>query len=165
MSTASLALTIPLAALLLLLAGLSGTVGLRGRGGALTRDGRMGVRTPASMASDESFAVANRVAAPVALGAAAIALVVAVLIVALPLSSVGALILFVVALAAVFALLLAAGTLGDRAARHVPVPARRPAAGGAGCGGCGCGGGGCSKLTRTAEPVCEPAAEPATGSA
>ena len=105
MSTASLALTIPLAALLLLLAGLSGTVGLRGRGGALTRDGRMGVRTPASMASDEAFAVANRVAAPVALGAAAIALVVAVLIVALPLSSVGALILFVVALAAVFALL------------------------------------------------------------
>jgi len=152
-STASLALTIPLAVVLLLLAGLSGTVGLRGRAGALSRDGRMGVRTPASMASDEAFGVANRVAAPVALGAAAIAALLAVLILVLPVSSAGALILFVVALAVVFTLLLLAGALGDRAARHVPIPARRPAADGAGCGGCGCGGGGCSKLTRNTEPA------------
>jgi hypothetical protein len=156
-STASLALTIPLAVVLLLLAALSGTVGLRGRAGTLTRDGRMGVRTPASMASDEAFGVANRVAAPVALGAAAIAALLAVLILVLPVSSVAVLILFVVALAAVFGLLVMAGVLGDRAARHVPIPARQPAAGGAGCGGCGCGGGGCSKLTRNAEPAADSA--------
>lgn len=153
MSTASLALTIPLAAVLLSLAALSGTVGLRGRSGSLSRDGRMGVRTPASMASDEAFGVANRVAAPVALGAAAVAALVAVLILVLPLSWVGVLVLCLVALAAVFGLLLMAGVLGDRAARHVPIPARKPAAEGAGCGGCGCGGGGCSKLTRNAEPA------------
>jgi hypothetical protein len=150
-------LTIPLAVVLLLLAALSGTVGVRGRTGALSRDGRMGVRTPASMAGDEAFGVANRVAAPVAIGAAAIAAVLAVLILVLPVSSVGALILFVVALTVVFALLLVAGALGDRAARHVPIPARKPAATGAGCGGCGCGGGGCSKLTRTAEPAADSA--------
>lgn len=157
-STASLALTIPLAVVLLLPAALSGLVGLRGRAGALTRDGRMGVRTPASMASDEAFAVANRVAAPVALGAAAVAAVIAVLILVLPVSAAVAVILFLVGLAAVFALLLVAGTLGDRAARHVPLPARKPGTdGGAGCGGCGCGGGGCSKLTRSTAPAADPA--------
>ena len=153
MTTASLALTIPLAAVLLLLAALSGAVGLRGRAGSLSREGRMGVRTPASMASDDAFAVANRVAAPIALGAAVIAAVVAVLLFVLPLSTVGVVVVFVVTLAADFGLLVAAGALGDRAARHVPLPARRPASAGAGCGGCGCGDGGCSKLTRNAEPA------------
>ena len=153
MATASLALTVPVAVVLLLLAALSGVVGVRGRAGALTRDGRMGVRTPASMASDEAFGVANRVAAPVALGAAAIAGLLAVVILVLPLSTVAVVVAVVVALTVTFALLVYAGVLGDRAARHVPIPARKPVSGGAGCGGCGCGGGGCSKLTRSSEPA------------
>ena len=140
-SSAPLALTVPLAVVLLMLAALSGTVGLRGRSGSLTRAGRMGVRTPASTASDEAFRVANRVAAPVALGAAAIAALLAVLILFLPLPTVGVLILFLVALAAVFGLLVAAGVLGDRAARHVPLPARRPTP----------PVGGCSKFPRKTE--------------
>ena len=81
--------------------------------------------------------MANRVAAPVALGAAAIAALLAVLILVLPLSTGAVVISFAVALVAAFALLVTAGVLGDRAARHVPIPARKPDAGGAGCGGCG----------------------------
>lgn len=157
MPTASLALTLPLAAVLLVVAGLAGSMGLRARSGSLTRDGRMGVRTPASLASNESFGVANRVAAPVALGAAVIAALLAGLLLVLPLSAVAAVICFVVGLVAAFALLVTAGVLGDRAARHVPIPARKPAASGSGCGGCGCGGGGCSKLTRNSPGAAEPA--------
>ena len=153
MPTASLALTLPLAAVLLVVAVPAGSMGLRGRSDSLTRDGRMGVRTPASMASDEAFGVANRVAAPLALGAAAIAALLAVLILVLPLSTVSVVVSFVVALVGAAALLVTAGRLGDRAARHVPIPARRPVAGGGGCGGCGCGGGGCSKLTRNSAPA------------
>jgi hypothetical protein len=156
-SIASLALTLPLAAVLAAVAVLSAAVGLRARSDTLTRDGRLGVRTPASLASDEAFTVANRVAAPICLGSAAIAGVVAVLVLVLPLSIVAALIAFAVALAACLALLLTAGVLGDRAARHVPIPARRPASAGAGCGGCGCGGGGCAKLTRESRPVTDSA--------
>jgi hypothetical protein len=151
--TASLALTLPLAALLLIVAGLAATMGLRGRAGTLSRDGRLGVRTAASMAGDDAFAVANRVAAPVALGTALIAGVLAVLMLLLPLSTGAVLIAFGLGLVATMVLLTTAGVLGDRAARHVPIPARRPAAGGAGCGGCGCDGGGCSKLTRNARPA------------
>jgi hypothetical protein len=83
--------------------------------------------------------------------------VLAVLLLVLPLSAAAALICFVVGLAAAFALLVTAGVLGDRAARHVPIPARQPAASGAGCGGCGCGGGGCSKLTRNSPTAADPA--------
>ncbi len=156
-STASLALTIPLAVVLLLPAALSGLVGLRGRAGALTRTGGWACAPrPAWPATRRSRR--QPVAAPVALGAAAVAAVIAVLILVLPVSAAVAVILFLVGLAAVFALLLVAGTLGDRAARHVPLPARKPGTdGGAGCGGCGCGGGGCSKLTRSTAPAADPA--------
>ena len=157
MPTASLALTLPLAAILLVIAVPAVAMGLRGRSGTLTRDGRLGVRTPASTASDAAFAVANRVAAPITLGAAAIAATLAVLILLLPLSTVAVVSCFVVALAVAFVLLMTAGVLGDRAARHVPIPARMPASAGAGCGGCGCAGGGCSKLTRNSTPAADSA--------
>jgi hypothetical protein len=148
--TASLALIVPLAVALAALSVLAAVTGLRARAGVLTRDGRLGVRSPASLASDEAFAVANRVAAPLALGAAAISGVAAVLIAVLPWSSAAVLIAFALASVSSLVLLVLAAVLGDRAARHVPLPARRPADGGAGCGGCGCGGGGCAKLSRDA---------------
>ena len=159
MSAAPLVLTIPLVALLALLAIASAVMAVRGYAGTLPRSGRLGVRSPAAMASDEAFAIANRVASPVAAGAAAVAGVLGLLTLVLPLPTAGTLTIFVIGLAGSMTLLVVAGVLGDRAARHVPIPARRPgSAGGAGCSGCACGGGGCAGLTRT-----DPAA--ATGSA
>ena len=67
---APLALTIPLAVVLLVLAISAGVMGYRGRVGLLDRHGRLGLHTPAAQASDAAFALANRVAAPVVLGAA-----------------------------------------------------------------------------------------------
>ncbi len=150
MSNAPLALTIPLALLLAVLAAAAAVMARRGSAGAMQRSDRLGVHTPAAMASENAFAVANRVAAPVSAGAAAVAAVIAVLVVVLPLSSAGALTVFVIGLAGSMGLLVAAGVLGDRAARQVPIPARKPgSAGGAGCSGCACGGGGCAGISRT----------------
>ena len=151
MSAAPLALTIPLVALLAVLAVAAAVMARRGFAGTLRRSSRLGVHSPAAMASDEAFALANRVAAPIAAGAAAVAGVLGVLTLVLPLATVGTVTVFVIGLAGSMVLLVVAGVMGDRAARQVPIPARRPrsAGGGAGCNGCACGGGGCAGLTRT----------------
>ena len=149
-SEAPLWLTIPLAVLLAAIGVASAVMARGGFAGSLTRKSRMGVHSPAAMASDEAFTLANRVAAPVAGGAAVVALVAAVLVVFLPLPTVASLVVGLVGLAGSVVLLLVAGVLGDRAARQVPIPARKPAsAGGAGCSGCACGGGGCAGITRS----------------
>ena len=148
--SASLSLILPLVALLLLLAVASAVMARGGFAGSLRRAGRLGVHSPAAMASDEAFATANKVAAPVAAGAAGIAAVVALLLLVLAPSTATALVMAAVGLVGSGALLLAAGVLGDRAARLVPIPAAAPATGsGAGCGGCACGSGGCAGLTPT----------------
>lgn len=147
MTYAPLALTIPLAAALLLLAVPAAITGYRGRSGRLQRRGRLGLHTPAAQASDEAFALANRVAAPVLLGAAAVGTACAIVVLALPVGVAGAIIATALGLAGIFALMAAGSTLGERAARTVPLPARKPA-GCCGGGGCGCGaGGGCSAGT------------------
>src|SRR5664280_2429600 len=107
--SASLSLTLPLVALLLLLAVTSAVMARGGFAGSLRRSGRLGVHSPAAMASDEAFVTANKVAAPVAAGAAVIAAVIAVLLLVLAPSTT--------------AITSAAGVLGDRAARLVPIPA------------------------------------------
>jgi hypothetical protein len=148
-SNAPLVLTIPLALLLAALAIAAALMARKGTAGTLQRSGRLGVHTPAALASDDAFAVANRVAAPISAGAAAVAAVVALLLILLPLSTAAAITVFVVGLAGSMALLVAAGVLGDRAARQVPIPARKPGTpGGAGCSGCACGGGGCAGISR-----------------
>ncbi len=148
-SLAPLTLSLPLAVVLGVVAVAAAVVAARGFAGSLPRTSRLGVHTPAALASDASFEVANRVAAPIAAGAAVVAAVLAVLVVALPLGWVGALTIGIIGIAGSFALLVAAGVVGDRAARQVPVPARRPGGGaGGGCGGCACGGGGCAGLSR-----------------
>jgi hypothetical protein len=102
------------------------------------------------MASEEASALANRVAAPIAAGAAVVAVISAVLMVFLPLPVAAGVVVGLVGLAGALVLLLVAGVLGDRAARQVPIPARKPSsAGGSGCSGCACGGGGCAGITRT----------------
>lgn len=150
MSDAPLFLTIPLALLLVVLAAAAGVMAVRGRSGSLQRTDRLGVHTPAAMASDTAFRTANRVAAPVSAGAAVIAGVLAILVVALPVPTAATLIIGLVGLAGALALLVVAGVLGDRAARQVPIPARRPGSAAAGsCSGCACGGGGCAGISRT----------------
>ena len=149
-SEAPLWLTIPLAVLLLATGAASAVMARGGFAGSLTRKNRMGVHSPAAMASDEAFTLANRVAAPIAAGAAAVAAVSAVLMIFLPLPTAAGVVVGLVGLVGSIVLLLVAGVLGDRAARQVPIPARKPSsAGGAGCSGCACGGGGCAGITRT----------------
>ena len=151
-SNAPAAFTIAVAALLLVVAVLSVLTARRGWNGTLRRDGRLGIHAPAAAASDRSFAVANKVAAPVVGGAALVAVVFAVLVLVLPVATAATVVIAVLGMLAVPALLIAAGVLGERAARTLPVPARRPKPSAA-CDGCACGGAGCAGLTRTAVPV------------
>lgn len=110
-----------------------GGVGVGGLIGRLPRNRFAGVRTPATMRDDETFALANRIAGPTMLAAAAL----------LTIGGIAALLLDgVLAVAAVVVALLGAlltagsgGSVGARAA------AAMPAAETAGCGNaCGCGG-------------------------
>lgn len=148
MSPAPLVLSLLLAALFLALAALSLVTARGGWRGTLRRQGKLGIHSPAAMDDDTHFQVANRVAAPVVAAAGAVAIVLAVVLLALSWSTPTSVVIGVVGLAGVFGLQLAAGVLGERAARALPRAARKPA-GGAGCGGCACGGGGCAGLTRT----------------
>lgn len=150
MSAAPLFVSIPFALLLIALAAAAGLMAARGRAGSLQRTDRLGVHTPAALAGDEAFAVANRVAAPVAGGAAVVAGVIAVLVVVLPVPTAATVVIALVGLAGSLALLVAAGVLGDRAARQVPIPARRPGSATTGsCGESACGGGGCAGISRS----------------
>jgi hypothetical protein len=142
-SPAPLALTVPLAVLLLLLAVPSGVAGYRGRIGTLDRAGRLGLHTPAAIASEKAFALANRVAAPLMIGAAGVGVVCGLLVLLLPMGVAGAVMVAVLGLAGVLGQWYAASTLGERAASTVPRPARKPGSDGASCCG-GCGDGGCA---------------------
>ena len=148
-SNAPAGFTVPVALLLLVLAAIAAVNARRGWAGTLTRTGRLGIHSPAASASDDAFLMANRVAAPVVGGAAAIAVLLAVLVVVLPVPTALTITLGVLGLIAVIGLQMYGGVLGEAAARTMPVPARRPAPSAA-CSGCACGGGGCSGLTRNA---------------
>jgi hypothetical protein len=143
-SHAPLALTVPLAVVLLLLAVPSAITAYRGRDGTLDRRGRLGLHTPAAQASERAFALANRVAAPLVSGAAGVGLVCAALVLALPVGVAGSIVVAALGLVGLFAQLYAASVLGERAAMTVPRPARKPEPGAGCCGGCGCGDGGCA---------------------
>jgi hypothetical protein len=143
-SHAPLALTVPVAVVLLLLAVPSGIAAYRGRIGTLDRAGRLGLHTPAAIASERAFALANRVASPLMAGAAGVGLVCGLLVLLLPIGVAGAVMVAALGLVGLLGQLYAATTLGERAALTVPRPARKPGSDGASCcGGCGCGEGGC----------------------
>ncbi len=148
MSPAPFALSVPLALVLLLIAAPAVVAARGGWAGTLRRDGRLGVHARAATTSDDAFRVANRVAAPVVAGAAAVAVLAAVLVLALRLPTAATMVVAAIGLVGAVALLLVAGSLGERAAQTVPVPARRPGSDGPGCGSCACGSGGCAGLTR-----------------
>ncbi|TQF74658.1 SdpI family protein [Rhodococcus spelaei] len=117
------------ASVLFVLAIVVGSVAVAGLTGRLPRNRWAGVRTPETLASEETFALANRIAGPT-MAAAALLLVIGG-IGALTLGTVGG--FGVAAVAVVAALVTAAygGTVGARAAA---------AAAPAGCGdACGCG--------------------------
>ena len=93
----------------------------------LPRNRFAGVRTVASLRDEETFAVANRVGAPLSAGAGAVAVLggVATGIRSLATADAGMagpVTVLVIAAIGTAALTVAGGVLGDRAARGVPVP-------------------------------------------
>ncbi len=145
MSYAPLTLTLPVAAILLALAIPAAVAASRGWTGRLTRLGRLGLHTPAALASDRAFALANRVSAPLVAGAAITGIVCALVALALPLGTLGAVTVLALGFIGLVGQLVGAARIGDRAARTVPLPARKPAAGGGCCGGCDCGDDACTR--------------------
>lgn len=110
-------------------------IGWRGMRGQLPVNRYFGVRTEASMRSDEAFTLANRAAAPSLLAAGAVGVLAGVSLPVLA-STFSVVLVVVLGLVGVFVLTGAGGVLGDRVAQTVPEPA--PVGGG--CGGCA---GGC----------------------
>jgi uncharacterized membrane protein len=125
-----------LVTVLLLLGGSLLLVGALGWMARLPRNRWAGVRTPASMSSDEAFAAANRVAGPVVVTAGAVAVLSGLL--AIGTDSALRAVLASIGLVGAIVLTLAGGVLGNRAATLAP---KSP------CAGCACGAGGCGAIT------------------
>lgn len=125
-------------AVLGVLVGWGGVLGLREK---LPRDRGAGVRTRATLRSDEAFRVANRAAGLPTVVAGAVGVLSGGAGLVMP-TLWGTLIAAVIGLAGMFALVAGGGALGHRAALAVPEPAPEAA----GCGGCACGAGGCGAL-------------------
>ena len=104
---------------LLLVAAAALTTAALTRSGSLRRTGRAGVRTPASLASDESFATANRTAAPFLVLAGVFAILAAVLVGATGLRGSGGVLALVGCGVVVGGLLVLGAARGERAARLV----------------------------------------------
>jgi hypothetical protein len=124
------------------LVGWGGFLGWRER---LPRERGAGVRTAATMRSDEAFRVGNKVAGLPTLAGGLIGVLGGVAGLVMP-TSAGTIVAVAVALIGLFALLVGGGVLGNKAAAAVPEPTSIPA----GCTGCACGAGGCGVLTRAA---------------
>lgn len=111
-------------------------IGWRGLRGQLPPNRYVGVRTPATMRSEEAFELGNRVGSPAMLAGGAVAILAGV---AEPLLSTGfsAALVAVLGIVGAFALMVVGGVLGNRAAEGLPDPI--PAAGCGGCAGGCCG--------------------------
>lgn len=118
------------AILLVLAGGGLATVAVLGLSGRLTRNRWAGVRTRATMASPEAFALGNRVAAPPLLAGALLVLLAGVA--GLALSGPARPVAMLLCLAGTGALVVAGGTLGNRAAVRVRCAPQRCAE----CTGC-----------------------------
>jgi len=119
----------------------------------LPRDRGAGVRTPATLASDDAFRIANKVAGLPTMVGGVVGVAGGAAALAMP-TTTGLLVAAALGFAGLIALVAGGGLLGHSAATAVPVP--EPAAT-AGCGGCACGGGGCGALSGAKKP--EPSAE------
>jgi hypothetical protein len=125
------------------LVGWGGFLGWREK---LPRDRGAGVRTAATMRSDEAFRVGNKVAGLPTLVGGLIGVVGGVAGLLMP-DTGGLIVATVVGLIGLFALLAGGAVLGNQAASTVPEPSNIPD----GCAGCACGAGGCGVLTKVAE--------------
>jgi hypothetical protein len=115
--------------------------GLLGWREKLPRGRGAGVRTVATLRSDEAFRIGNKVAGLPTIVAGVAGVLGGIAGLVMP-GTAGTVIATVVGLVAIAALVIAGGLLGHRAALTVPAPAAAPA----GCAGCACGG--CSVLQR-----------------
>jgi hypothetical protein len=106
--------------------------GLLGWREKLPRDRGAGVRTVATLRSDEAFRIGNKVAGLPTIVAGLIGVLAGAAGLVMP-STAGTIVATVVGLIGMFVLVFAGGLLGHRAALAVPAPA--PAA----CAGCSCG--------------------------
>jgi hypothetical protein len=114
-------------------------VGWRGLRGRLPRNRKVGIRTPATMRSEEAFELGNRAAAPATLASGGVALLSGVSVPLLP-SLFSAGLVTVMGVLGGFVLMAVGGVIGNRAAEAMPEPT----------GGCaGCAGGCCSALQRS----------------
>jgi hypothetical protein len=120
--------------------GWGGLLGWRER---LPRERGAGVRTAATLRSDEAFRLGNKVAGLPTLVGGVIGVLAGVAGLVMP-SSAGTVIAAVVGLIGLVALVVSGGVLGNRAAATVPEPSKLPA----GCAGCACGAGGCGVFTK-----------------
>ena len=108
-----------------------GVVGLLGWRERLSVRGRLGVRTPAALRSDEAFRLANRVAGLPVLVAGLVAVLAGVVA-----FGTGGVVVAVIGLVGALVLARAGGVAGDRAAVTLPAKTAVPP----GCAGCACGG-------------------------
>jgi hypothetical protein len=111
--------------------GVVGTLGWRQR---LARGGRLGVRTPAALRSDDAFRLANRVAGPPVLVAGVVAVLGGIAAFGLP-NTVGSVVAAGIGLIGAVVIARAGGVVGDRAAGALPKPVP-PQCAGCACGGC-----------------------------
>lgn len=117
-----------------ILVGWGGFLGFSGR---LRRTGFAGVRTPASLRSDEAFAVANKVAGLPTMAAGVVAIAGGAAALAMP-TMMASVIAAALGIVGLLVLVGAGGALGNRAAAALPDQEQQ-----SGCGGCACGAGGC----------------------
>lgn len=115
-----------------ILVGVGGFLGWRG---LLSRDRGTGVRTEATLRSDEAFAIGNRIAGVPTMAAGAVGIAAGLAAFAMP-TGIGLVVAATLGVLGLLALVAAGGLLGNRAAAAVPEP--EPQQGG--CGGCACGG-------------------------
>jgi hypothetical protein len=138
-TTAPAALRIVLLLVLLALGVPLGVVGSLGWRQRLVRAGRLGVRTPAAMRSDDAFRLANRVAGLPVLVAGVVAVLGGIAAFGLP-STVASVVAAGIGLVGAVAIARAGGVVGDRAAGALPTPVP-PQCVGCACGGCAAPGG------------------------
>lgn len=124
-----MAVQVILCALLVVLGAALVFIGWRGLRSQLPPNRYVGVRTPATLRSEEAFELGNRVAAPAMLAGGAVAILAGV---SEPLLTTvtSAVLVAVLGIAGAFALMVVGGVLGNKAAEAIPAPAT------AGCGGC-----------------------------
>jgi hypothetical protein len=114
-------------------------IGWRGVRGQLAPNRYAGVRTPATLRSDQAFEIGNRAAGPAFIGAGAVWFIAGI---SLPMLPGWSTVLLVAVLGALggFVLMAVGGVMGNRAAAALPEPTS------SGCAGCACGC--CSALER-----------------